>query len=161
MIGQDSLMATLSPRLLLEIDLNASRPERYWRLRDDIPKHKIAEFRRCSIATGKRPTVFFVLPHIRTGREIEIQFDRPFGSGDRMTTVSDAMVMSFPAEERIQRHGIRGRCRPPALRVHAQVSFVTCTHARSYNKSRDYQTRVPDVHPRQLRPADRGSTNDR
>lgn len=57
MIGRDSLMATLSPRLLLEIDLNASRPEQYWRLRDDLPKHKIAEWRR-SIANTFKEVIF-------------------------------------------------------------------------------------------------------
>jgi hypothetical protein len=53
-----------------------------------------------SALTSKRPGTFFVLPHVRTGREIEIAFDKPIGAGDRITTVSDAIVMSFPAEER-------------------------------------------------------------
>ncbi len=65
-----------------------------------------------SALTGRRPTVFFVLPHIRTGQEIEIQFDRPFGSGDRMTTVSDAIVMSFPAEERDNQFAVGSRSLP-------------------------------------------------
>ena len=52
-----------------------------------------------SALTGKKPTVFFVLPHVRTNEEVEIQFDKPLGGGDRMTTLSDAVVMSFPAEE--------------------------------------------------------------
>src|ERR1019366_7302964 len=58
MIDRDSLMATLSPRLLLDIDLNVSRPEQYWRLRDDMPKHKIAEFRRRSIANSFKEVIF-------------------------------------------------------------------------------------------------------
>jgi hypothetical protein len=56
--------------------------------------------------------VFFVLPHIRTGQEIEIQFDKPFGSGDRMTTVSDAIVMSFPAEEQDNQFAVGSRSLP-------------------------------------------------
>jgi hypothetical protein len=51
-------MAPLSPRLLLEINLNISRPEQFWRLQDDIPKHKIAEFRRRSIANAFKEIIF-------------------------------------------------------------------------------------------------------
>ena len=63
MINRDSLMATLSPRLLLDINLNVSRPEQYWRLRDDMPKHKIAEFRRRSIANTFKE-IIFPDPHV-------------------------------------------------------------------------------------------------
>jgi len=65
-----------------------------------------------SALTGKRSTVFFALPHVRTGREIEIQFDRPVGSGDRMTTLSDAIVMSFPVEERENQFAVGSRSLP-------------------------------------------------
>jgi len=58
MISRDSLMATLSPRLLLEINLDVHRPEGSWRLRDDVPKHKLAEFRRRSIANTFKEIIF-------------------------------------------------------------------------------------------------------
>jgi hypothetical protein len=58
MMSRDSLMAPLSPRLLLDINLNVSRPEGYWRVRDDIPGHKLAEFRRRSIANTFKEIIF-------------------------------------------------------------------------------------------------------
>jgi hypothetical protein len=58
MIDRDSLMAPLSPRLLLEIDLTISRPEHFWWLRDDIPTHKMAEFRRRSVANTFKEIIF-------------------------------------------------------------------------------------------------------
>ena len=48
MIGDESLMAVLSPRLLLEIDVNIGHDEHFWQVRDAIPLHKYAEFRRRS-----------------------------------------------------------------------------------------------------------------
>jgi hypothetical protein len=58
MIDRNSLMAVLSPRLLLYIDLKISQPEQSWRLRDDIPKHVLAEFRRRSIANSFKEVIF-------------------------------------------------------------------------------------------------------
>src|SRR5258706_2618878 len=50
-------------------------------------------------ALSRKGAVFFELTHVRTGKRMEIQFDAPFSSGDRMTSVSDAIVMSFPDHE--------------------------------------------------------------
>jgi hypothetical protein len=58
MMDRDSLMAPLSPRLLLEIDLNVRRPEQYRRIRDDIPGHKLGEFQRRSIANTFKEIIF-------------------------------------------------------------------------------------------------------
>jgi hypothetical protein len=58
MMDFDSVMAPLSPRLLLEINLNVRRPEQYWRLREDLPKHKLAEFQRRSIANTFKEIIF-------------------------------------------------------------------------------------------------------
>jgi hypothetical protein len=65
-----------------------------------------------SALTNRRPTVFFALPHVRTGQEIEVQFDKPIASGDRMTTVSDAIVMSFPSTERNNQFALGSRSLP-------------------------------------------------
>jgi hypothetical protein len=58
MLDRDSIMAVLSPRLLLEINLSVSRPESYWRIRDEVPRHKLAEFRRRSISNSFREIIF-------------------------------------------------------------------------------------------------------
>ena len=58
MMDRDSLMVVLSPRLLLEINLNARRPEQYWRVRDEVPRHVLAEFRRRSIANSFTEIIF-------------------------------------------------------------------------------------------------------
>src|SRR6202030_167780 len=44
MIGPDSVMAVLSPRLLLEINLNVPLAEDAWRIRDGIKAEKYDEF---------------------------------------------------------------------------------------------------------------------
>ena len=58
MMDRDSLMAVLSPRLLLEINLNIRRPEQYWRVCDEVPGHVLAAFRRRSIANSFREIIF-------------------------------------------------------------------------------------------------------
>lgn len=46
-------------------------------------------------ALSKKGEVFFELTHVRSGNRVQAQFDAPFGSRDRMTSISDAIVMSF------------------------------------------------------------------
>ncbi len=58
LMDRDSLMAVLSPRLLLEINLNARRPETFWRMRDEAPRHVLAEFRLRSIANSFNEIIF-------------------------------------------------------------------------------------------------------
>jgi len=58
MIGPESLMALLSPRLLLEIDLNIRCDGHFWQVRDEVPRHKYAEFRRRSIANVFKEIIF-------------------------------------------------------------------------------------------------------
>ena len=58
MLDRDSVMAVLSPRLLLDINLNVSRPESYWRIRDELPRNKLAEFRRRSIGNTFREIIY-------------------------------------------------------------------------------------------------------
>jgi hypothetical protein len=51
-------MAVLSPRLLLEIKLIFGRDTDFWTVRDDVPRHKYAEFRRRSIANAFKEIIF-------------------------------------------------------------------------------------------------------
>jgi hypothetical protein len=51
-------MTVLSPRLLLEINVDVRSPEGHWVVRDEIPKHKLAEFRRRSIANSFNEILF-------------------------------------------------------------------------------------------------------
>lgn len=58
MMGQDSMMAVLSPRLLVEIDLNVASSEDSWVIRDGISFSKYREFRRRSIGNTFREIIF-------------------------------------------------------------------------------------------------------
>lgn len=49
MVHQNTVMAVLSPRLLLEVNLNVAVPEDQWKVRDGISLSKYREFRRKSI----------------------------------------------------------------------------------------------------------------
>jgi hypothetical protein len=44
-IHRDGLVAVLSPRLLLQIDLTVTRPEDHWILRDEVPTQDLDAFR--------------------------------------------------------------------------------------------------------------------
>jgi hypothetical protein len=58
MIGRDSVMAILSPRLLLQIDLNASQPEDQWNIIDGISPTEFDEFRYRATANVFKDIVF-------------------------------------------------------------------------------------------------------
>jgi hypothetical protein len=58
MIDRDSVMVTLSPRLLLEIDLTVPDPEPSWIVREDLPERKFAEFRKRSIDNAFKEIIF-------------------------------------------------------------------------------------------------------
>ena len=58
MIDRDSVMVTLSPRLLLEIDLTAPDPEPPWIVREDLPERKFAEFRKRCIENSFKEIIF-------------------------------------------------------------------------------------------------------
>jgi len=49
MVDRDSVLAILSPRLLLRIDLNTSQPEDQWNLIEDITEPEFEAFRRRAI----------------------------------------------------------------------------------------------------------------
>jgi hypothetical protein len=58
MIDPDSIMVTLSPRLLLEIDLTVQSAEPSWIVREDLPETKFAEFRKpVSTTRSKRSSL--------------------------------------------------------------------------------------------------------
>jgi hypothetical protein len=65
-----------------------------------------------SVLTGKKNGVFFVLPHVRNGREVEIQFDKPFEASARITALADAITMSFPERERENNLALNSRLLP-------------------------------------------------
>ncbi len=58
MIDRDTLMAVLSPRLLLEIDLTIPCPVDHWIVRNDISSTKYKEFRRRAIANSFKDILF-------------------------------------------------------------------------------------------------------
>lgn len=58
MIGEKTLMVVLSPRLLLEINLNERAPEDTWTVRKGINASKFREFRRRSIQNSFREIIF-------------------------------------------------------------------------------------------------------
>lgn len=58
MIGQNTVMATLSPRLLLEINLNVAASEDSWVVREGISSSKYREFRRRSIGNSFKAIIF-------------------------------------------------------------------------------------------------------
>jgi len=58
MIQRDTLMVILSPRLLLEINLNVARPEDHWNMRHGIDSHKYRQFRRRAISNSFKEIIF-------------------------------------------------------------------------------------------------------
>ncbi|HEY1759338.1 MAG TPA: hypothetical protein VGG72_28460 [Bryobacteraceae bacterium] len=58
MIERDSVMVTLSPRLLLEIDLTVPDAEPPWIVREDLPERKFLEFRQRSINNSFKEIIF-------------------------------------------------------------------------------------------------------
>ena len=57
-MGRDSVLAILSPRLLLEIDLKVASSEDSWVIREGISFSKYREFRRRSIGNTFREVIF-------------------------------------------------------------------------------------------------------
>jgi hypothetical protein len=57
MIGRDTVMAILAPRLLVEIHLNARSSEDQWVAKDGISSSKYREFRRRAIANAYREII--------------------------------------------------------------------------------------------------------
>ena len=58
MVRENTLMVVLSPRLLLEINLNVESPEDQWLHRDRISNSKFREFRRRSIMNTFKEIIF-------------------------------------------------------------------------------------------------------
>jgi len=59
MINSDTLMAVISPRLLLEVNLNTTAPsEDSWTIQDGISPEKFSEFRRRAIANTFKDIIF-------------------------------------------------------------------------------------------------------
>ena len=58
MVRQNTLMIILSPRILLEINLNEPTPETKWTVRKGINNSKFREFRRRSINNSFKEIIF-------------------------------------------------------------------------------------------------------
>jgi hypothetical protein len=58
MINRDTLMAVLSPRLLVEIHLNATAPEDSWTVHEGVSSSKYWEFRRRAIQNSFKEIIF-------------------------------------------------------------------------------------------------------
>lgn len=58
MIGRDSVMVPLSPRLLAEVDFTVASPEDEWIVREGIPNSKFREFRRRAIQNSFKDIIF-------------------------------------------------------------------------------------------------------
>ena len=58
LVNANSVMAILSPRLLLEIDLNVPKEEGYWEYKDGISFSKYREFRRRAISNSFNDILF-------------------------------------------------------------------------------------------------------
>lgn len=58
MINENTLMAVLSPRILLEININEPHPEDKWTVRNGISSSKYREFRRRSIQNSFKHIIF-------------------------------------------------------------------------------------------------------
>jgi len=58
MIDRDSILAIISPRLLLKIDFTASQPEDRWNIIEDIPTPELEEFQRRAIGNSFKDIIF-------------------------------------------------------------------------------------------------------
>jgi len=58
MVNRSSVMVILSPRLLLEINLNVKSPEEIWKIKDGISSSKFREFRRRAIQNTFKEIIF-------------------------------------------------------------------------------------------------------
>jgi hypothetical protein len=70
MVGEKSVMAVISPRVLLEINLNVPAPEDRWIIRDGISASKYREFQRRSIRNSFKEIIFHDSKTLRMWRTL-------------------------------------------------------------------------------------------
>jgi hypothetical protein len=70
MVCENTLMVVLSPRLLLEINLNVKSPEDQWLHRDRISNSKFREFRRRSIMNSFKEIIFHDRAELEQWRQL-------------------------------------------------------------------------------------------
>lgn len=87
MIRENTLMAVLSPRALLEINLNNSAPEDRWLIRDGISASKYREFRRRSINNAFKEVIFHDDSELARWRETREFKARSRSLSDRSTYI--------------------------------------------------------------------------
>lgn len=93
MIGQYSLMAVLSPRLLLEVELDATKHKGICVIRDRVPGSKYREFRRRAIRNTFKELVFSddsILDEWRTTADCREQIRLLSDTETRTTVVKEA-----------------------------------------------------------------------
>lgn len=69
-VGRNNIMVILSPRLLLEINLNVPWPEDHWIERSGISNSKFREFRRRAISNTFKEIVFSSSEELETWRRL-------------------------------------------------------------------------------------------
>lgn len=70
LINENSVMAILSPRLLLEIDLNVHKDENYWEVKEGINFSKYREFRRRAINNTFNDILFHDVDELERWRKL-------------------------------------------------------------------------------------------
>ena len=70
LINENSVMAILSPRLLLEIDLNVHKEESYWEFKEGINFSKYREFRRRAINNTFNDILFHDVKELEQWQEL-------------------------------------------------------------------------------------------
>lgn len=103
MIGRDSIMAVLSPRLLLEINLNVRRDSPVWIAKDEMPADKYSEFRRRSIRNAFKEIIFHDASVLADWQLLEQCKDRVAALGDPRRR----QVCLWEAAERVK-FGVNG-----------------------------------------------------
>ncbi len=93
MIGLHTLMAVISPRLLLEVDLNVAGREDEWHVKEGISPSKFREFRRRAIGNSFKEIVFSgreELERWRNESEFRVRVNALTDSNKRKTIIMDA-----------------------------------------------------------------------
>jgi hypothetical protein len=76
MIDCDSILAIISPRLLLKIDFTASQPEDQWNIIEGIPAPAFDEFQRRAIANAFKDIIFSDAPALEQWQSLPDCQDR-------------------------------------------------------------------------------------
>ena len=93
MIGPHTLMAVISPRLLLEVDLNVAGREDEWHVKEGISPSKFREFRRRAIKNSFKEIIFSNREELELWRndpEFRSRVAMMSNFSERKTAIADA-----------------------------------------------------------------------